>query len=71
MGVLTFEGVVEEGRIKLPGNVKLPEQTKVYVIVPGTQVAQPARIASPRLARPEQAADFQLEVIEDSPHAGL
>jgi hypothetical protein len=70
MSVRTFEGEVEKGQIKLNAPLDLPDHTKVYVVVPGFKVAGSARIHSPRLAHPEQAADFVLEdeVIE-SPSA--
>lgn len=34
MSVSTYKGTIENGRIKLEINVKLPEKTEVYVIVP-------------------------------------
>lgn len=34
MTVTTFEGTVEKGKVKLPNDVRLPEHTKVYVVVP-------------------------------------
>ena len=69
MSVATFEGVVEGGRIRLKTSVRLPDNTKVYVVVPAIQIKRSAYIFSPRLAHPEQAADFELEVIEESPDA--
>jgi hypothetical protein len=69
MGIVTYEGVVEHGQIRLKADVRLPEKTKVYVVVPDIQVERSARIFSPRLAHPEQAADFKLEVIEESSNA--
>ena len=71
MNVVTLEGIVEQGKILLPANVHLPEKTKVYVIVPGIQDEPLGRIFSPRLAHPEQAADFNMEIVEDSPDAKL
>lgn len=65
MNVTTFEGVVEHGQIRLKGKVHLPENTKVFVIVPDIGVEQGARVYSPRLARPEQADDFKMEVSQD------
>lgn len=65
MQVVTFEGVVEKGKIRLKNNVSLPEKTKVYVIVPEFETRQKARIFSPRLVHPEQAGDFVKEVIEE------
>jgi len=66
MGVKTFEGIVENGYIRLPANVRLPERTKVYVVIPDTEVQTAAYIGSPRLVLPEQASDFTKEVIEES-----
>ncbi len=67
MTVPTYEGVVENGRIKLPPGVALPENAIVYVVVPEVVVDLPAlpkiiHMRSPRLAHPEQAADFIKEV---------
>lgn len=71
MGVATFEGVVEQGRIHLKTGIRLPDKTKVYVIVPDIQIERSAYIFSPRLVHPEQSADFQLEVVEESPDASI
>jgi hypothetical protein len=69
MSVATFEGIVEDGQIRLKPDVRLPDKTKVYVLVPDIQVEPVARIVSPRLAHPEQAADFRMEVAEEPSHA--
>lgn len=71
MSVVTLEAIVEDGQIRLPSNVRLPDRTKVYVVVPGLEVERVVRIASPRLARPDQAVDFVLEVVEAEPNAGV
>jgi hypothetical protein len=72
MGVVTLEGIVEDGQIRLPSNVRLPEKTKVYVVVPGgVEVEQVARLISPRLARPEEASAFRMDVSEVAPDASL
>jgi len=71
MGVLTLEGIVEHGQIQLKTNVRLPDNTKVYVVVPGIAIEQGARIFSPRLAHPEDAADFKMEVVEEDSHASV
>jgi hypothetical protein len=69
MGIATYEAVVENGQIRLVGDVRLQEHARVYVIVP--DVATPAgRIASPRLAHPEQVADFVLQFVEENHDAG-
>ena len=71
MGVRTFEGIVEQGQIRLPATVRLPEKAKVYVVVPDVEVRTVAYIGSPRLVHPEQAADFKKEVTEELPDAGI
>lgn len=71
MGVKTFEGFVEKGQIKLKSPVNLPDQTRVFVVVPEAEAAQMVYLRSPRLAHPEQAADFKMEIIETSADAGL
>jgi hypothetical protein len=64
MAISTFEGVVENGAIRLRGNVTLPENTRVYVVVPDVQAGPCANVPSPRLAHPEQAGDFAKEIVE-------
>ena len=38
MSVLTYEGFVDRGQIRLNAKVRLPERAKVYVIVPDVPV---------------------------------
>jgi hypothetical protein len=64
MKVITYEAVVEGGEVKLPRTVKLPEHAKVYVVVPGIEDRPPSMIRTPHLLRPEQAADFAMEIVE-------
>jgi hypothetical protein len=66
MSAATIEAIVENGQIRLPPNTHLPERAMVYVVVPAP-VAPPSphRIASPRLAHPEQAGDFRKTVVEE------
>lgn len=40
MAITTYEGVVEKGMIRLKSSVRLPENMKVYVIVPEYQTRQ-------------------------------
>jgi hypothetical protein len=67
MAVVTLEGIVDDGQIRLKTDIRLPDNTKVYVVVPGMAVEADTRIFSPRLAYPEQAADFKMEVSGYSP----
>jgi hypothetical protein len=68
----TVEGVVENGQIRLCADVTLPEQTRVYVLIPDLESApRRAHVHSPRLAHPEQASDLAKQVIEEAADAGL
>jgi hypothetical protein len=71
MKVVTFQGIVENGQIRLPSSVRLPEKATVYVVVPDGEVVQTSYIGSPRLVHPEQAVDFKKEVVLESPDAGV
>jgi hypothetical protein len=71
MAMTTYEGVVEKGKIRLKVNVKLPENTRVYVIVPDEQAQAVSYVRTPRLKSPKQAKDFALKVSEDAPDASL
>jgi hypothetical protein len=67
--MVTYEGFVEGGKIRLRCDAVLPEHAQVHVIVPDSpafslpRVASP-RVMSPRLVRPSQVADFELDVSE-------
>lgn len=69
MTVTTYEGIVQNGCVHLPVDVMLPENSKVYVIVPGTEVPRTAHIRSPRLADPSRAPFFKLEVTKEETDA--
>jgi hypothetical protein len=71
MSSKTFDGIVESGEIKLKNKVPLPDNTRVIIVVPDFQVPQSGRLVSPRLKYPKQAADFEMEVIEEAVDAGL
>ena len=71
MKVTTYEATVENGQIKLSEAVRLPERAKVYVMVPGDDTDTTFHIGSPRLAKPEHAADFAKEVAEEPHDASL
>ena len=60
-----LEGVVEDGQIKINADVRLPDGTKVYMIIPDVELENNVlHLRSPHLAHPEQAADFEMEVVE-------
>ena len=67
MKVTTFEGIVENGQIRLPAGVRLPEKAKVYIVVPGIDTRPVAYVGSPRLAQ----EDFKKEVVGENQDASL
>ena len=71
MAILTVEGIVENGQIRLCEHVTLPEHTKVYVVIPDVATVPQAHVPSPRLVHPEHAADFVKHIIEVSADAEL
>lgn len=64
-----YHGVVKDGRIHLDDNIRLPENVRVTVTVGDRQPI--GRIASPRLARPEQASDFVMHVTDETTDADV
>ncbi len=74
MTIVTFEGIVDGGQIKLKSNVRLPDNTRVFVVVPDLssgRIEETARIYSPKLSHPAQLADFTMEIVEEPPGAKL
>ena len=71
MSVTAIEGIVQNGAIRLREDVSLPENTRVYVIVPEMQTNPRPQLHSPRLAHPEQSKDFRKQILEISDDAGL
>lgn len=55
MKVATYEGIVENGQIKLSEELRLAEHAKVYVVVAGVEEVSGFRVGSPRLAQPDGA----------------
>ncbi|RIK31465.1 MAG: hypothetical protein DCC56_04570 [Anaerolineae bacterium] len=62
MALTTYEGIVEKGKIRLKTGVRLPENAKVYVIVPEAQAKKSVRVQTPRLLHRKQASDFKMKV---------
>jgi hypothetical protein len=71
MKVTTYEAVIEDGQVRLPDDAHIPDHTKVYVVVPMAETVERVRIISPRLAHPEQIAEFSKEVTEEPEDARL
>ena len=73
MAVTTYEGIVEKGKIRLKAGIKLPENTKVYVIVPDSPMEKKkvVQILTPQLAHREDAARFKMTVTKEKPNARI
>lgn len=71
MSIATYEGVVEQGLIKLKNGLRLREKTTVYVVVPEPQTIAPPTIYTPRLANSQQADEFKMKAAEVHPDAEL
>lgn len=67
----TYEGIIENGRVTLPPDTGIPDNTRVYVLVPDAETQPNLYVASPRLAHPEQAKDFEMQVSEDTVDASV
>ncbi len=71
MTVVAYEGIVKKGKIHLKPGVRLPEEAKVFVIIPDATEKITARLLTPHLKNPTQAVDFEMEVSEDRSDAQL
>jgi len=65
MSIQTIEGIVEQGQIKLVSDIRLPEKTKVFVVVPETNDESKVHIHSPRFKNPSDAEYFKMEIVEE------
>ncbi|HEX8736599.1 MAG TPA: hypothetical protein VF721_14810 [Pyrinomonadaceae bacterium] len=63
MQVITIQGIVKNGQIHLSEDVKLPEMTKVYVVIPPHETEK--KIMSPRLANKADAKRFVKKIEAD------
>lgn len=68
MSVTTLEGTVVNGKIRLNEGIVLPEQAKVYILVPDFQIQPVARVLSPRVTEARQQEAFQKTLIETGTH---
>ena len=71
MKVTTDEATVENGQTKLSESVSLPEREVICLLLPGLETTRKYHMRSPRLAHPEQAADFIKVVTEELPDPAL
>jgi len=64
MQVTTIQGIVKNGQILLSEDIKLPEMTEVYVIIPPNKNTK--KIMSPRLVNKSDAVKFVKTIEEDT-----
>ena len=64
MPVTAIEGIVENAKIRLRGEITLAENTRVFVIIPDAQAIPSAHIRTPKLANPRQSSDFRKQIVE-------
>lgn len=62
MAVVTFEAVIENGQVRLPPDVVLPERQTVFVVVPDAVPLTTRMLPGVRLADPADAARFEMKV---------
>ena len=60
----TIEGIVKNGQIVLSKDIKLPEMTKVYVVVPKAESKRIPQIMSPHFVNKDDAKRF-VKTVED------
>jgi hypothetical protein len=74
MNTLTLDATIENGKIRLLTPIWLPDNTRVFVVVPETEIImEPGKslhLGSPRLKYPSDASAFVLEEIAESNHVG-
>lgn len=63
MNFATYTAIVENGQVRLPPNVRIPENAIVYVVLPAE--TPNACVVSPRPADPKQIGDFVKTVVEE------
>jgi hypothetical protein len=68
MSVTTLKGIVENGQVRLPEGVILPEQQAVYVLVPDPKPPTTRSVPGVRLADPGDAAKFEMTVFWEEGH---
>ncbi|MGH9764645.1 MAG: hypothetical protein ACREDR_12905 [Blastocatellia bacterium] len=67
----TYEATVQDGRIVLPEHADIPDNTRVYVVVPASADTRPVRMMSPRLVHRGEVEDFAMQVEHEGDDARL
>ena len=67
----TYEATVQDGRIVLPEHAHIPDNTRIYVVVPTSNDAKRVRMMSPRLVHRDEVGDFTMQVEREGDDARL
>ncbi|MFY9553537.1 MAG: hypothetical protein WAV47_02335 [Blastocatellia bacterium] len=67
----TYEATVQDGRVVLPEEAHIPDNTRVYVVVPEADDAHRVRMMTPRLVHLDEAVDFTMQVELEADDARL
>ncbi len=67
----TYEATVRDGCVVLPEDAHIPDNTRVYVVVPASNVAERVRMMSPRLVHRDDVRDFTMQVEREGDDARL
>lgn len=62
MSVTTIEAIIENGQVRLPAGVVLPEHKVVFVVVPDASHPTTGNVPGVRLADPNDAVKFEMKV---------
>lgn len=62
---------VSSRMVTLPPNTWILEEAGVYLLARDAEMDQVPYVASAHLADPQQAEDFQMQIIEDAVNAGV
>ena len=65
MSKTTYEGVIENGQVKLEKDAVLPEHAKVLVVVLDPEPQRVFKMMSPRLVHREQAKEFEKIIVKE------
>ena len=71
MNGTTYEAIVEDGCVVLPEHAHIPDNTRVYVVVPASNDAERVRMTSPRLVHREEVGGFTMQVEREADDARL
>jgi len=66
MSLMTLEGIIKDGQIRLNSRIDLPENAKVYVIFPEIIDNRTSFYGRPHFIPPDQTEKPSLEMVEMS-----